>query len=102
MVEAGGSLLHSGQREHHWASKIHLDVLMWALAALAGAVSETHMDASGFATFVRVVLGEKLWCIAFDCKAKQLKMEAIPDASRGWKDEETCWQGLLLKEGDDL
>ncbi|TDL13288.1 hypothetical protein BD410DRAFT_847105 [Rickenella mellea] len=101
-VEAGGSLHHSGQREHHWASAVHLEALMWALVALAGAVSESHMDASGFATFVRIVLGEKLWCIAFDCKAKQLKMEAIPDASRGWKDEEMRWQGILLKEGDDL
>lgn len=106
MVEAGGSLLHSDQPkykwDYKWVSEFPLEVLMWALAALEGAVSESHMDASGFATFIRMVLGQKLWCIAFNCRSKQLKLEAIPHATSGWNDEEMRWQGILLNKGDDL
>lgn len=55
------------QSQNHWAhffgtEQPHTD-FKWALCASAGAVSDAHMDAGGFATFIRVLLGRKLWFI---------------------------------------
>lgn len=67
--------------------------LGWALAATAPAFSRSHMDASGLATFIRIVFGMKLWISA--CNA------ALPGPD-GWIDSNFKFQATLLKPGDDL
>jgi len=40
------------------------DDLRWGLAATAGALHWTHIDAEGFGTFIDVLVGRKLWLLA--------------------------------------
>lgn len=48
---------------HMFASDIpHVD-FKWGLAASKDAISTTHMDAAGFCTWIRTILGRKLWFI---------------------------------------
>lgn len=67
--------------------------LAWGLAATAPSFSRSHVDASGFATYVRVVLGEKIWIVAVN--------DALPKKD-GWEDSRFRWQAIVLKAGDDL
>ncbi len=67
----------------------------WALLASQGAISDTHLDAGGLATFVRVLLGRKLWFIgypdstdpAFACTARDVE-EGVTDAES--EEEDGC------------
>ena len=38
--------------------------IRWGLAATAGAISYWHMDTNGFATYIDVQVGKKLWVVA--------------------------------------
>ena len=52
-----------------------------------------HMDAGGYATFVRPLLGYKLWIVA--------KQDLMPN-HRGWPDSKGEWQAIVLSPKDDL
>ena len=67
---------------------------VWALVASASAVSRTHMDASGYCTFLRIILGMKVWFIG--CGEPQAKV------GEGWNDNDYTWQAVVLRPGDDL
>lgn len=65
----------------------------WALVANRGAISTSHMDAGGFATQLKVVLGEKVWFIGV----------GVPDITAdGFDDAKLQWQAVVLKPGDEL
>ena len=69
------------------------DSFLWALLGFRGAISESHMDAGGYATFVRPLLGYKLWIVA--------KQDLMPN-HRGWPGSKGEWQAIVLSPKDDL
>lgn len=68
----------------------------WGLAATAPAFSRPHGDASGLCTFLRMVLGMKLWMTALPKNGKTLP------GKKGWNYDDFVWQATLLKVNDDL
>ena len=42
----------------------------WALVASAGAISEAHIDAGRYCTFIQVQFGQKIWYITHDWGAE--------------------------------
>ncbi|KAH8109342.1 hypothetical protein DFH11DRAFT_1813003 [Phellopilus nigrolimitatus] len=79
-----------------WRTKLGLNSLgnRWGLLALQSARSGVHMDAGGGCTMVRMVLGSKEWLIATD-------PDMIP-GPRGWHPEDSDWESVYLRPGDDL
>jgi hypothetical protein len=85
----------------HWKTPFPKAAFKWALMASEGAISQTHMDAGGFATHIQVQLGSKLWFI--------LQNLACPSVQDGWVEdgkndsgEELVWHVVVLQPGDDL
>ena len=60
-----------------------------------GAFSKAHVDAAGFATFVNILCGEKIWYIK--CR------DSIPDKD-GWDNclADTAWIPVVLHPSDQL
>lgn len=57
-------------QDHHlpdytFATQVPHEDFRWGLIASGGAITDTHMDAGGFATIVRLLLGLKLWFIGY-------------------------------------
>jgi hypothetical protein len=75
-----------------WRTPWPHSLFSWALIASKAAISDTHVDGEGLATFIRCILGEKLWCVALDDK---------PPGENGWP-LQTPWQIVHLKAQDDL
>ncbi|TDL14022.1 hypothetical protein BD410DRAFT_867662 [Rickenella mellea] len=101
-LEVGSTLHNSVQVPGGWSTPWPSPALTWALFASEGAVSVDHTDATGMATFLRPILGAKLWLIAVNARRKFEKCEGLPSATKGWDDEEYDWQAAYLQEGDDL
>ena len=55
-------------------------------------MSKSHMNAGGYTTFVRSLLGHKLWIVSLG------KLVAGPN---GWPVEEALWQAIVLGPQDD-
>lgn len=51
--------------DYTFATQVPHEDFRWALLASAGAISDTHMDAAGFATVVRSLLGKKFWFVGY-------------------------------------
>lgn len=57
-------------------------------------MSDTHIDASGLATYVRIILGGKLWFIG---RADE------PEDSLVFEDYDTLdWHVVILNQDDEL
>lgn len=56
-------LQSSNDARHVYATELPHTDYKWGLAASAGAVSASHMDAAGFGTSVRMLLGQKIWIL---------------------------------------
>ena len=66
----------------------------WALVANAGAISGIHMDAGGLATYVRPILGVKIWYIGYN--------DVMPDLHDGWDKDKCLWHSVVLSPQDEL
>jgi hypothetical protein len=91
-LEDGENLATSFAKDVVWYTHWPTRHLCWALLGNKGCITQTHMDASGTCTHVRVVLGSKIWFIALD--------EEVPDTS-GFNNK-VSWQQVILRPGDDL
>ncbi|TDL14726.1 hypothetical protein BD410DRAFT_845782 [Rickenella mellea] len=65
--------------------------LTWALMASKRAVSRTHMDPSGFGTYIQMILGRKIWFVPYG---------RVPTDENGWITDETTWRAVFLCPGD--
>ena len=78
-----------------WKTGTDHSSLRWFLAANKGAFSEAHVDAAGFATFVNILCGEKIWYLKCG--------DSIPDKD-GWDNclADTAWIPVVLRPSDQL
>jgi hypothetical protein len=91
-LEDGENLATSFTKDVVWYTHWPAHHLCWALLGNKGCITQTHMDASGMCTHVRVVLGSKIWFVALD--------EEVPDTN-GFNNK-VSWQQVILRPGDDL
>ncbi|TDL20867.1 hypothetical protein BD410DRAFT_841055 [Rickenella mellea] len=91
----GDHLSANEYRDKTWCTRWPIDCLSWALVASRRAVSGKHIDATGFATWLQIVLGAKLWYIA--------REYPLPTKD-GWSDDHSAykWQVVVLRAGDTL
>ena len=78
-----------------WKTLPPVDSLQWLIAANTSAVSEAHVDAGGFATWVDILLGEKIWYIA-------VEKEGRTPPRDGFRIDDFLWIGIHLRKGDRL
>ena len=86
-------------RDHHhrdfkWSTHDPVNVQSWALAATSAAISDVHVDAAGFATWVRPILGKKVWFIGVNYAAR-------PNSS-GWDKDAYQWHSVCIGPQDEL
>ena len=80
----------------------------WALVSSAGSMSEPHVDAAGFCTFVQVQFGVKVWYIAEDLvdgggEDLGQKIGRIPLLNKGDIDASAYrWTRIVLGRSDCL
>ena len=86
------------QHHHHsdfqWTTPEPVEAQSWALLATAGAISDIHTDAGGFGTWVRPILGRKVWYIGVNY--------ATRPGESGWDKKAFKWQGFVLGPQDEL
>ena len=74
----------------------------WALVASAGAISEAHIDAGGYCTFIQVQFGRKIWYIAHD-RGAGISTTPLPlDESANIDVKAFEWTRVVLDPGDIL
>lgn len=82
-----------------------MDDFGWSLLANAGAYSDTHIDAGGYCTYMRCLLGSKLWLVAKDPQDFQKNPQSITEyvnSAEGWVEEKLEWEYVFLGVGDEL
>lgn len=95
------------EREHSFGTEYPIASLQWALFGMKDVISTTHMDAGGFLTFVRTILGKKVWIVGLGHQAPD-SWGFDPEEGSGMKpsddteDAPPPWQAVLLNPGDDL
>ena len=82
----------------------------WALLANAGAVSNSHIDAAGYCTYMRCLLGSKIWIVAKpfpglfeendENHEKYFDMEG--HSGGAFRPQNLEWEYVYLAEGDEL
>lgn len=69
---------------------------LWALITTEAAISTTHIDAAGFATYVQPLLGHKLWFVG------EAIEHHIGKSENEWLSSQIAYQCVYLKPGDGL
>ena len=90
----GLQFAHHHHQDFNWSTAEPRSVESWALAATAGAISDVHVDAAGFGTWVRLILGRKIWYIG-------VNRAAVPTAD-GWDKGSLEWHAIVLGPQDEL
>lgn len=93
LLEDGLQFAHTHDPGHRWQSPWP-EAFSWALFATKGAISQTHVDAAGFATRLRIKFGWKIWIVMLE--------PPLPSA-KGWDDHQGLqWQAIVLGPEEDL
>ncbi|KAH8120661.1 hypothetical protein DFH11DRAFT_82020 [Phellopilus nigrolimitatus] len=79
-----------------WRTKLGLTSLAnhWGLLALQSARSGAHIDAGGGCSIIHMLHGSKEWLIATSASM-------LPGPC-GWRPEDSAWEAVYLRPGDDL
>lgn len=64
-LEFSPDLIDYNPRDYDFRTRLPRELATWGLAASAGALSPTHVDESGFDTYLQIVFGCKLWLFGF-------------------------------------
>ena len=90
----GYQFSHHSHADFNWSTPEPSGVESWALAATAGAISDVHVDAAGFGTWVRPILGRKVWYIGANWAARPTE--------DGWDKKTFAWHAVVLGPQDEL
>lgn len=94
LLEDGSQYANTHDRRHRWQSPWPSQAFSWALFASKGAISQTHVDAAGFGTRLRIKFGWKLWIVLLDPELPSVQ---------GWDgNEKARWQMIVLGPEEDL
>lgn len=99
-MEDGQVLANVHYPDHSWSTDFYSDSAAWALLSLNHAISATHIDAGGYATFVEVVEGQKIWFIGGNDEGV-FPTRDIPTGA-GFDESFTNWYPVVLNKGDQL
>ena len=90
----GYQFSHHSHADFNWSTPEPSGVESWALAATAGAISDVHVDAAGFGTWARPILGRKVWYIGANWAARPTE--------DGWDKKTFAWHAVVLGPQDEL
>ena len=81
--------------DFNWRTPLYMGSSLWALLSMKGAISDVHMDAGGYGTFVETIAGSKIWIIGSD------PSDGAPTRS-GHDCKKMVWYALHVRKGDHL
>lgn len=97
-LDDGRTYIFRNNKEFTWSTKLGMDEVpsLWALITTESAISTTHIDAAGFATYVQPLLGHKLWFVGESID------RGVGERESGWLKSPISYQCVYLKPGDGL
>lgn len=97
-VDDGAELRASSESNYQWNSNWPDGAYSWALLGSQCAVSQPHVDAGGFATYLEPAIGSKIWLIATERADVDYPVFKGLEVDRTQYD----WHVVYLRSGDGL